>query len=135
MMTATATEIGTTEIVTGIATGIAMEAGETIDVSPLERDTVVVPEIMMTIRDVLPIMKMTVAGTSVVTAMKTVAASEEDEAEAGEEALLVKTHEMGIVADVVNKTKMAWVAPKGDRPHPKELCRYRRGEGRLLGGM
>jgi hypothetical protein len=99
------TETGTTEIATetGIGIGIAMEAGETIDVSPLEREIVVMPEIMMTIRDVLPIMKMIVAGTSVVTVMKTVADSEADEAEA----LPEKMRETVIAVDAVNKTRMA----------------------------
>lgn len=102
-----ARETETTEIVTEkeTATEIAMEeADEMIDVSPLERDIVVVPEIMMTIRDVLPIMKMTVAGTSVDNAMKTVAASEEEGGEA--EVLLAKKHGTTAAA-VANKTRMA----------------------------
>jgi hypothetical protein len=104
----TGTETGTTEIVTGIATGIAMEEADgTIDVSRLERDIVVPPEIMMTIRDVLPIMKMTVAGTSVVNAMKIVVASEEEEEAEEAEVLLAKTHGTGIVVDVANRTRMA----------------------------
>ena len=80
-----------------------MEAGETIDVSPLERDIVVIPEIMMTIRDVLPIMKMIVAGISAVTVMKTVADFGEDEAEA----LPEKMRETVIAVGAVNKTRMA----------------------------
>lgn len=111
---ATAHQDMTTVIVTGIETtetaiekGIAvietvMEAGGMTDVSPLARDTVVVPEIMMTIRDVLPIMKMTVAGTSVVPAKKTVAAFEEEEALPGTNHL-----ETMIAADEENRTRMA----------------------------
>jgi hypothetical protein len=82
-----------------------MEAGGTKDVSHLERDTVA-PEIMMTIRDVLPIMKMTVVGTSVVRAMKTVVASEED-GEVAAEVLLVKMPETENDVDVENRTRTA----------------------------
>jgi hypothetical protein len=83
MTTVIATGTGTTGIATEkgiVVTGIVMEAGGMTDVSPLARDTVVALEIMMTIRDVLPIMKMTVAGTSVVPVMKTVAGFAEGEA-------------------------------------------------------
>jgi len=118
----TGIETGITEIVT--ATGIAMEEeeGGMTDVSPLERDTIVVLEIMMTIQDVLPIMKMTVAGTSVVTAKKIVATSEGGgEAGAEGEAPLVKTHEMVTVAGVANRTKMAQPLRKEDH-RPRRCC-------------
>jgi hypothetical protein len=135
----TGTETGISEIVTEIATGIVMvvvveEEGGMTDVSPLERDTIVILEIMMTIQDVLPIMKMTVAGISVVTAKKIVAASEEGGEAAEVEAPLAKTHEMATAADVVNRTKMALPLQKEDRRPPKVLCRCHRGEGRPLDG-
>lgn len=137
----TGTETGITEIVTEIATGIAMvvvveeeEEGGMTDVSPLERDTIVILEIMMTIQDVLPIMKMTVAGTSVVTAKKIVAVSEEGGEAAEVEAPLAKTHEMVTAADVANRTKMAQPLQKEDRRPPKVLCRCHRGEERHLDG-
>jgi hypothetical protein len=110
----TVIETGTTEIVTEteIATEIATgEADGMTDVSRLARDIVVAPEIMMTIRDVLPIMKMTAAVTFVATAMETeaAAASEEEEvavaAAAAAVAPLAKTDEMGSAADVENKTR------------------------------
>jgi hypothetical protein len=99
----TGTGTGTTETATEteiVVTEIVMEAGGMTDVSPLARDTVVAPEIMMTIRDVLPNMKMTVAGTSVVPATKTVAAFAEGEA------LLGKNHETVIAVHGENKTRM-----------------------------
>ena len=130
--TATETEITEIAIETEIAEIAMEEAGGMTDVSPLERDIVVTPENMMTIQDVLPIMKMTVAETSVVNAMKIVAASEE-EGEAAE-ALLAKTHEMAIVVDAANRTRMVQVAPKEDHRRLKVLCRCHSGKGRLLGG-
>lgn len=130
MMTGSATGIGTTEIVTEGVTETAMEAEGMTDVSRLERDTVVVPEIMMTIRDVLPIMKMTVAGTSAVHAKKAVGASEADEAP------LAKTHEeMAIAVDEASKTRKGWVPPNDDHPLLKALYHCRRGGEKLLGGM
>lgn len=103
-MTVIATGTETTETVTGkeiAAIGNVMEAGGMTDVSPLARDTVVAPEIMMTIRDVLPIMKMTAAGTSVVPAMMTVEAFVQEGALPG-----TKRLETESAVDGENKIKM-----------------------------
>lgn len=130
---ATGTETTETVIETEIATA---EADGMTDVSILERDIVAVHEITMTIRDILPIMKMTVVGTTVVVAaMKNVADTEEAE---GVEVAVVPQGKVEMAAtgvDVVNQKRTVWAPrseghqlPKGPYPCLKE------GE-RLLGGI
>ena len=120
-----ATEIKIIETETGIATAVG--DGMT-DVSHLERDTAV--ETMMTIRDVLPIMKMTAAGTTVDTGMKTVVV--DTEVDEVDHRGTIATEETG--GDVARETRMGWVLPSEGRQHLKVLSRFRKGGERPLDG-
>lgn len=150
--TTTATGTETTEIATAVGTeteetvtGIVMAAagagpGEMTDVSHLERDIVAALEIMMTIRDVLPIMKMTGAGTSGTTAVV------EAIAEVAEEggvvvavvvvALLETVKTTAVVVRVAaSAKKTVWALRKEDRRPPKVPCLCRKEGGKHLAGM
>ena len=120
-----ATEIEIIETETGIATAVG--DGMT-DVSHLERDTAV--ETMMTIRDVLPIMKMTAAGTTVDTGMKTVVVDTEVDEVDHRGTIATETG-----GDVAKETKMGWVLPSEGRQHLKVLSRFRKGGERPPDGI
>lgn len=113
-----ATEIEIIETETEIATAVG--DGMT-DVSHLERDTAV--ETMMTIRDVLPIMKMTAAGTTVDTGTKTVV----EDIEVADAVDHHGTIAMETDADGAKGTRMGWVLPSEGRQHLKVLSRFLKG--------
>lgn len=135
----TATGIGITEVIvvteeTETVKGTAMEAAdEMTDVSPLERDTVAVHETMMTIRDVLPIMKMTdveVAADTVVAATTTGEVSVVDEVD------LLEMVDAMVAAEkhAARQKRTAWAHRNDDHQHPKAPYLFPNGRGRHQAG-
>lgn len=133
-----ATETGTIVVETAVeaATGTDMVEAEdmaaTTDVSAI--DPPVLLGTMMTIRDVLPTMKMTDAQVSAVATM-TVAVSAEEEGAVMTGATAVSAAVAADVTAVAEGTRMASALPREDLRLRKAPFPCRRGGGRPLDGM